>query len=133
MTRNLALTNVVVQCVLIATTLVAFWLAHRRRLKRHCLVMRVTVGVEIILIGALMAPSLAAYVNNWSGWSWFTAEIIIHHTLGVIVVLLFIYFNLALAGVVRSPHRLRPYMRTTLGLWLVVLGLGIYLFWYIWR
>jgi hypothetical protein len=133
MTRSLAVTNVVFQCLLIVTALVAFWLARHRRFKRHCLVMRVSIGVEIILIGALMAPSLSAYLTHWSGWSWLTAEIIIHHTLGAIVVLLFIYFNLALTGVVRSPRRLRPYMRTALSLWLVTLGLGLYLFWYIWR
>jgi hypothetical protein len=133
MTRSLALTNVIVQCLLIVAALTAFWLARKGRLKRHCLIMRVSIGVQIVLIGALMAPSLAAYINNWSGWSWFTAEILIHHTLGVIVVLLFIYFNLALTGVVRSPRRLRPYMRTALVLWLAVLALGLYLYWYIWR
>ena len=74
-----------------------------------------------------MAPSLSAYLSHWGGWSWFTAEIIIHHTLGVIVVLLFIFFNLALTGVVRSPRRLRPYMRSALVLWLVTLAMGLHL------
>jgi hypothetical protein len=133
MTPGLALTNVILQVLLIVGTLTAFALARRRRLKIHCLVMRVMVGIEIILIAALMAPSLAAYARNWSGWSPFTAEIIIHHTLSVIVILLFIYFNLAMTGVIKLRHRLRPLMRTALGLWLVVLGMGIYLYYYIWR
>jgi hypothetical protein len=133
MTSGLALTNLVLQVALIVTALAAYLLARRRRFKRHCLVMRVSVGVQIILIAALMAPSLSAYVNHWSGWSWFTAELIVHHVLGVVVVLLFLYFNLALTGVVRSPRRLRPYMRSALVLWLVSLALGIYLYWHIWR
>jgi uncharacterized membrane protein YozB (DUF420 family) len=133
MTRSLALTNVILQCVLIVGALAAVYLARSRRFNRHCLVMRVSVGVQIILIAALMAPSLSAYLSHWSGWSWFMAEIIIHHALGVIVVILFIYFNLALTGVVKSPRRLRPYMRTAFVLWLIVLALGLYLFWYIWR
>ena len=87
MTSSLALANVVLQVVLIAAALTAFLFARRRRLKRHCLIMRVSVGVQIVLIAALMAPSLGAYLRHWSGWSWFTAEIIIHHTLGAIVVL----------------------------------------------
>ena len=132
MTRSLALTNVILQCLLIAGALTGFWLARRRRLKRHCLVMRVMVGVQIVLIAALMAPSLNAYGTHWSGWSWFTTELIVHHVLGVIVVLFFIYFNLALADVVKSPKRLRPYMRSALVLWVIVLGLGLYLYWYIW-
>jgi hypothetical protein len=111
----------------------AFWLARRRKFKRHCLVMRVSVAVQIILIAALMAPSLSAYLTHWGGWSWFTAEIIIHHVLGVIVVLLFIYFNLALTGVVKSPKRLRPYMRSALVLWLASLALGLHLYVYVWR
>jgi uncharacterized membrane protein YozB (DUF420 family) len=133
MTSSLALTNLVLQVALIVTALAAYLLARRRRFKRHCLVMRVSVGVQIVLIAALMAPSLSAYVSHWSGWSWFTVELIVHHVLGVVVVLLFLYFNLALTGVVRSPRRLRPYMRSALVLWLVSLALGIYLYWYIWR
>ena len=133
MTHGLALTNLILQVLLIATAGVAFWLARRRRLKRHCLVMRIAIGVQIILIGALMAPSLSAYVSNWSGWSRFTAEIIIHHTFGVIVVVLFIFFNLVMTGVVKYRGRLRPFMWTALVLWLASLGMGLHLYWYIWR
>lgn len=132
-TRNLAILNVVLQILLMVAAATAFWLAKRRRFKRHCLVMRVSVAVQIILIAALMAPSLSAYLSHWSGWSWFTAELIVHHVLGVIVVVLFIYFNLALTGVVRSPRRLRPYMRSALVLWLVLLAMGLHLYIYIWR
>jgi uncharacterized membrane protein YozB (DUF420 family) len=133
MTSSLALTNVILQVVLIVMALVAFLLARRRRLSRHCLIMRVSVAVQIILVAALMAPSLSSYLSHWGGWSWFTGEIVVHHTLGVIVVLLFIYFNLALTGVVRSPRRLRPYMRSALVLWLVTLAMGLHLYLYIWR
>lgn len=133
MTRNLAILNVVLQMLLIVAAATAFWLAKRRRFNRHCLVMRVSLAVQIILIAALMAPSLSAHLSHWSGWSWFTAEIIVHHVLGVIVVVLFIYFNLALTGVVRSPRRLRPYMRSALVLWLVSLAMGLHLYIYIWR
>lgn len=133
MTSSLALANTILQVVLIVAALTAFLLARRRRFNRHCLIMRVSVGVQIILVAALMAPSLSAYLRHWGGWSWFTAEIIIHHTLGVIVVLMFIYFNLALTGVVRSPRRLRPYMRSALVLWLGTLAMGLHLYVYIWR
>ena len=133
MTRGLALTNVILQVLLIVTAGVGFWLARRRRLKRHCLVMRIAVGVQIVLIGALMAPSLSAYLSRWNGWSRFTAEIIIHHTLGAIVVLLFIFVNLVMTGVVKYRGRLRPFMWAALVLWLSSLGMGLYLYWFIWR
>ena len=133
MTHGLALTNTILQVLLIVTAGAAFWLARRGRLKRHCLVMRIAIGVQLILIGALMAPSLSAYVSHWNGWSRFTAEIVIHHSLGVIVVLLFIFFNLVLTGVIKYRGRLRPFMRTAVVLWLVSLGMGVHLYWHIWR
>jgi hypothetical protein len=133
MSRGLALTNLILQILLIATAGVAFWLARRRRLGRHCLVMRIAIGVQIILVGALMAPRLSVFLSNWSGWSRFTAEIIIHHTFGVIVVVLFIFFNLVMTGVVKYRGRLRPFMWTALVLWLASLGMGLHLYWYIWR
>jgi hypothetical protein len=133
MTSSLALTNTILQVLLIVAALIAFGLARTRRFKRHCLTMRISVAVQVILIGALMAPSMAAYLRNWAGWSWFMAEILIHHVLGAIVVLLFIYFNLAFEGVVRSPRRLRPYMRSALVLWLASLALGLHLYVYIWK
>jgi uncharacterized membrane protein YozB (DUF420 family) len=58
---------------------------------------------------------------------------IVHHTLGVVVVVLFVYFNLAQTGVAKSPKRLRPYMRSALVLWLLVLAMGLHLYVYIWR
>jgi hypothetical protein len=133
MTRGLALANLVLQVLLIASTLAAVWQARRMRLKRHCLVMRFTVGVEVILIAALMAPSMASYIGSWSGWSWFTTLLVVHHALGVIAVLLFIFFNLAVGRVIKYPGRLRPFMWTAFGLWVVVLAMGAYLYWYIWR
>lgn len=133
MTSSLALANTILQVVLIATALTGFLLARKRRFKRHCLVMRTSVAIQIVLIAALMAPSLGAYLSTWGGWSWFTVEIIIHHALGVVVVLMFIYFNLALTGVVRSPRRLRPYMRSALVLWLATLAMGLHLYVYIWK
>ena len=133
MTRGLALTNVIIQCVLIVMAAAAYWLARRRRLKRHCLVMRIAVGVQIVLIAVLMVPSLAAYLRHWDGWSRFTAEIVIHHTLGAIVVLMFVFFNLAVPRVIKIRGRLRPYMYTALVLWLASLGMGIHLYLHIWR
>jgi hypothetical protein len=132
MTAGLALTNTILQALLFVAAITAVWLAKRRRFGRHCLVMRVSVAVQIVLIAALMGPSLGAYLRNWSGWSAFTAEIIVHHALGVVVVLFFVYFNLVLTGVVKGPKRLRPYMWTAFVLWLVSLGMGLHLHVYIW-
>ncbi len=124
MTRGLALVNLILQVALLVAAAAAFWLAWKRRLKRHCLVMRVAIGVQIVLIAALMAPAFAARIRIWDGWSRFSVEWVVHHSLGVIVVLLFIFFNLVMTGVIKFRHRLRPYMRTALVLWAGLLGHG---------
>ncbi|MCL5735893.1 MAG: hypothetical protein M1274_09965 [Actinobacteria bacterium] len=133
MTPHVALANLIIQCVLIVWVGVGASIAVRRRYRRHCLVMRSAVAAQILSIGIIMAPSLARYISHWSGWSRFTIELVVHHSMGVIVLLLFIYINLAYLGVVKAPRRTRPFMLTALSFWTASLGLGIYLFWYIWR
>lgn len=133
MNATLALIDLCIQVALIAAALAGLYLAIRHRLKRHCLTMRASVGLQILVVIFVMAPSLAGYVNSWGGWSWFVAEIIVHHTLGVFVIGFWIYFNLALAGVIKAPRRLRPYMRAALVMWLLSLALGIHLYLHIWR
>ena len=121
MTRGWALTNLIIQVLLIVVALAARLAgqeeapepplpgdAHHHRGSDHphrgshgSVVGRLRRGLERLVL--------------------VHAEIIIHHTLGVIVILLFIFFNLVLTGVVTLRPRLRPFMWTALGLWLVSL------------
>jgi len=132
-TKSVATFNLVMQVILIIGVFAGAWLAWRRKFGRHCLFMRVLMGVQILLIGVIMAPQLARYVRHWSGFSAFTAELIVHHVLGLVALALWIYINLALTGVVRAPRRYTWFMRSALASWVVSLGLGAYLFWYLWR
>lgn len=133
MTKGLATFNLVVQVVLIVAALTGATLAWRHKFGRHCLVMRVAIAAQIIVIGVIMAPQLARYLSHWSGFSTFMVEIIIHHVFGLIVLGLWIYINLAFTGVVKAPRSYTWFMRSALTSWLITLGLGIYLYWYIWR
>jgi hypothetical protein len=130
---NLALINLLLQVLLIAGVLGGAFLGRRRHFRHHCLTIRVLVAVQILAIALIMAPSLAGYLKNWSGFSWFTAEIIIHHVLGLVVLALWIYINLAYLGIVKRPQRFRRYMWAALAVWLVSLALGIQLYVRIWR
>lgn len=133
MTPTLALANLIIQVLLIVGALSGAYLAKKRRLRRHCLTMRILVAVQIVVIAVIMAPSLAGYLGNWGGFSWFTAEIIIHHILGLVVLAFWIFINLAFTGVVKTPRRFRRIMRVTLAVWLVSLAMGIHLYVHIWR
>jgi hypothetical protein len=132
-TRNVALFNLAVQVILIAGVFAGAFVARRRKFGRHCLIMRVLMGAQILLIGIIMAPQLARYTSNWSGFSMFTVELLVHHALGVVALALWVYVNLAITGVVRAPRRYIWFMRSALVSWVASLGLGTYLFWYIWR
>lgn len=132
-TKNVALFNLVAQMVLIVGVCAGAWLAWRRKFGRHCLLMRVLMGAQILLIGIIMAPQLARYFKGWNGFSTFTVELIVHHVFGLVALALFVYINLAMTGVVKAPRRYKRFMWSALASWVVSLGMGAYLFWYIWR
>lgn len=132
-TRNVALFNLIMQLVLVAGVLVGAYLGRTRKFSRHCLLMRTLMGAQILLIGLIMAPQLGRYLRGWSGLSAFMAELLVHHLLGLVALALWIYINLAMAGVVRPPRRYALFMWSALTSWVASLALGVYLFWYLWR
>jgi uncharacterized membrane protein YozB (DUF420 family) len=123
--------NLIVQAVLFVGVCIGAALAATHKYGRHCLFMRVVVGLQVVAIGVFMIVPLKRWVGDYRGW--FRILLLVHHSLGVIVLLLFIYINLAIAGRVKAPKRMRNVMRSTLGLWLIVLALGGYIYYFIWR
>jgi uncharacterized membrane protein YozB (DUF420 family) len=123
--RTLATANLVVQLVLIALVLIAVYLARRGGVIRHCTIVRGTVIVQIITIFAVMLPSLLGYVENVPPIPVLYPELIIHHFLGVVLIVIFIYVNLEVGRVIRPLVKRKNAMRTALGVWLVAIALGI--------
>jgi hypothetical protein len=132
-TKNVALFNLILQAVLIAGVFVGAGLALRRRFKQHCLLMRVLMGVQIVLIGTIMGPQFVRYFPRPSNISAFDTVLIIHHTLGLLALVLWVYINLAFTGVVKAPRRYTWFMRTAATSWTISLAMGAYVFWYLWR
>jgi uncharacterized membrane protein YozB (DUF420 family) len=132
-TSGVATFNLVAQMVLMLVLLVGGWLAHKRKLGPHCLVMRTAIVIQLLLIGIIMAPQVGRYYANWSGFSGFTTELIVHHAFGSVAMVLAVYINLAFAGIIKKPRHFARVMRATFLAWAVSLALGIHLFWYLWR
>lgn len=130
---HLALANLILQALLMVGALGGAFLGRRRHFRRHCLTIRILLVIEILAIGLIMAPSLARYIKHWGGFSGLTTEIIIHHALGVVLLALWIFINLAYYGIVKRPRGFRRYMWAALAVWLVSLALGIQLYVRIWR
>jgi len=84
-TRNVAIFNLASQAVLIGAVFVGVYLGRTRRFRQHCLLMRVLMGVQILLIGIIMGPQLVRFFPNLRGFSLFDAELLIHHVLGLVL------------------------------------------------
>ena len=130
--RTQALLNFTIQLLLIMTVFVAVFLAKKRNLGKHCIVMRVSVLLQIIAIAVVMLPSMFGYIENVQRDIFFNIEILVHHTLGLIVIAIWIYINLVFAGVMRIRSRLETAMKLALASWILALIIGLHMYLLIW-
>lgn len=126
--QTLATVNLVVQALLLMTVLAASYLAKiKRQFVRHCRIIRVAVALQLLAIFLIMLPSLLGYLKS-PGLP-FRTEMLIHFSLGVLLVSLWSYINLAVMGKVRVVGgRLPVFMRTALTVWVLAFLLGLHLY-----
>jgi uncharacterized membrane protein YozB (DUF420 family) len=126
--QTLAMANLAVQISLIIIVSGAVYLARKKKLVRHCTVMRVAVPIQIIAIVVVMLPSMLGYVENVPPLPFFYPEMLIHHSLGLVLVGLWIYINLGIERRVKMPRNRAAVMWLALGAWIasLILGLSIY-------
>ena len=78
--------NLVVQILLIITVFDAVYLARRKKLTKHCTVIRVAVPIQIVAILVVMLPSMLGFIENVPSLPFFYPEALIRHSLGLVVV-----------------------------------------------
>jgi len=125
--KLLATINLVVQALLVITVLVAAYLARNRQLIKHCTVMRVVTAVQLLSIFLIMLPLMIGYLKHPRQEA-FQTEMLVHHSLGVLIILLWVYVNLTVAGRVRVIGQLAIYMRAAFVMWVLSFPLGLYLY-----
>ena len=131
--KFLATANLTIQLLLMMTVFVAVYLVKKRRaFGKHCTIMRVIVPLQIVAIAGVMLPSMLGYFKNEALGPFLSAEMLIHHTLGLIVVALWIFINLVFIGVIRWRRRLVAAMRLAFVLWVLTLLIGLHLYVLIW-
>jgi uncharacterized membrane protein YozB (DUF420 family) len=120
--------------------LVGMWLARRQRYGSHQALQTTVVALQLVLIGLVMAPSFhtsRVLHGAWAhpGRAYFVVALA-HALAGTVAAALGVYVVVS-AGTRMLPAALRlrsykPWMRITLALWLVALGLGVatYAVWY---
>lgn len=126
--KTLAMANLAVQILLILTVFGAVYLARNKKLVKHCTVIRIAVPLQIIAILLVMLPSMLGLIENVPPLPFFYPEMLIHHSLGLAVVGLWLYINLDIERRVKMPHNRAAVMWLALGVWIasLVLGLSIY-------
>ncbi len=132
--------NLILQVAMGVTLLAGMVLARRRWFTAHRVVQTAVVLLNVVLVALVMAPAFHAQ-HILSGalrhprQVYFTAALL-HAVVGTVAFVLGLYV-VASAGTPILPERLRlrrykPWMRATLGIWLLALLLGIatYVVWY---
>ncbi len=130
--ETLAVVNLSVQVSLIIVVFIAAFMARKSDFKKHCTIMRVLLPLQIISIAGVMLPSMLGYLENEQPGIFFNIEMLIHHTLGLAVVALWVYVNLALRGVIKMWGRLVLAMRLAFALWVLTFLIGLHLYLLIW-
>lgn len=130
--KTQAMVNLTLQVLLIMTISGAVFLAKKRNLGKHCVVMRIAVLLQIIVITGVMLPSMLGYIEHEQRGIFFNIEMLMHHTLGLTVIAIWIYINLVFAGVMRIRGRLVAAMRLALASWILALIIGLHMYFLIW-
>lgn len=132
--------NLVIQLAMGLALLVGTWLARRKQFTAHKYCQSSVMALNLVMIFLIMAPSFHRQVKPEIpaklGDAYY-AVAFIHAMLGTVAELLGIYIVLV-AATKLVPKKLRfrrykPWMRTELALWWVVilLGIGTYYYWYL--
>jgi len=126
--RMLAAINLAAQFLLTLAVVGAVHLARNKKFKRHCTVMRIAFPAQILAILLVMLPSMNGYLAVGSPGPIFRAEMLVHHTFGLVAVILWVYINLISLNYIRSRLSQRTAMRMALGCWILSLIMGLHLF-----
>lgn len=126
--KTIAEINLGVQLLLTLTLIGAVYLAKSKKFGNHCKVMRIAVPIQILAILAIMLPSMNGYLVHGTPSPLFRAEMLVHHSIGLAIVVLWIYINLIFLGYMRPRFKIRTAMRLALAFWALSLFMGFHMF-----
>lgn len=93
--------------------------------------MRIMVGVLLITTVAVMLPTLVNF-TRYPSFSWFFIESSIHHVLGLIVLVIFIYANLVSLRLIKVKHSLQRSMWVATSAWFLSFAMGVHIYVVMW-
>ena len=127
--RILSTVNLVLQSLLVVALMAAVYLVRKKRdLKIHCLIIRIAVPLQVIAILGVMLPSMFGYIGNERTSLFLNVEILVHHTIGLVVIALWVYVSLLFGRGAGSLPRMVTAMKVAFWLWLVVFLVGLHIY-----
>ena len=126
--QTLVASNLILQLILAVALGFAVFLAKKKNYQKHCFVLRLAVTVQIMIILVLMSPAMGPILAPGRPNGLFQVEVLLHHGLGLAVVLLWIYINLVYLGRLKARLALRWVMQAAAGLWVASLILGFHIY-----
>lgn len=126
--KTIAEINLGIQLLLTLVLAAAVYLARNKKFGNHCKVMRITVPVQILAILAIMLPSMDGYLVHGTPSLLFRTEMLVHHSIGLAIIVLWVYINLIFLGYVKPRFKIRTAMRLALSLWVLSLVMGLHMF-----
>jgi len=128
--KTLVMINLAVQILLIILLSYSSFIVRKKDLRKHCSINRIAVVIQIAAILFFMLPSMLGFVKNGILSD---LEILFHHTLGILLIGLWIYINLAYSKIIKGPDNFKLFMRSAYILWTLafIIGLHIYVRFYL--
>ena len=123
--------NLILQLALSVALIYAHQLAKRREFKGHCLMLRMAFAAQILAILLLMFPAMGIVLEPGRPVSFLVAEILLHHSLGLAVIPLFIYINLVYERRLALRFSMRSAMQAAAGIWVASLLMGFHIYFYL--
>ena len=131
--KTIALMNLIFQILLIAAVFGVAYLAKKKKdFRKHCIILRIAIPLQVIAIAGIMLPSMLGYIRLGQRDLLFNIEMLTHHTLGLVVILLWVYINLVFIGIVKTRGAPVLAMRVALILWVLTLLMGLHTFILLW-
>jgi len=122
--QTLVTLNFILQLILAAALAFAVLLAKKKNFQKHCLVLRLAVPAQIPAILLLMSPAMGQILETGQPNGLFQAAVLLHHALGLAVIVLWTYINLVYMGRLRARLATRLAMQAAAGCWVACLILG---------
>jgi len=125
--KTLATINLAIQILLMIMLFFASFAVRKGDLQKHCNIIRFAVLLQVAAILSIMLPSILGYIIYQNTGNLFK-ELLLHHTLGIVLIGLWIYINLVYMKIIRWPVNFISIMRAGFILWTMVFILGLHIY-----